>query len=236
MRLIKKKTKQLLEKVTLEKHVLELEQKALRLQMNPHFIFNALQSIQGFIARNDSAEARRYLAKFGKLMRSTLENSRHAFTSIALETESLSHYLGLEALCHGNRFTFTIETDQRIDPEATFIPVMLIQPFVENAVIHGLLHLLEKPGRIDIRFILDEKSVFCEIEDNGVGRTKAKEYESQTKKDHKSAALEITRERLAQTNEKGMSESKLEIIDLFDENGNAAGTKVVIRIGNVVFE
>ncbi len=236
VRLIKKKTKQLLEKVTLEKHVLELEQKALRLQMNPHFIFNALQSIQGFIARNDSAEARRYLAKFGKLMRATLENSRHAYTSIALETESLSHYLGLEALCHGNRFTFSIETDQRIDPEATFIPVMLIQPFVENAVLHGLLHLTEKPGRIDIRFMLNEKSVICEIEDNGVGRTKAKEYESQTKKDHKSAALEITRERLAQANEKGMPKSNLEIIDLFDQEKNPSGTKVVIRIGNVVFE
>lgn len=233
---IKKKTKEQLEKVTLEKHVLELEQKALRLQMNPHFIFNALQSIQGFIARNDSAEARRYLAKFGKLMRSTLENSRHTYTSIGLETESLSNYLGLEALCHGNRFTFTIETDQWIDPEATFIPVMLIQPFVENAVIHGLLHQQEKAGKIDIRFILDGKSVLCEIEDNGVGRAKAKEFESRTKKDHQSAALEITRERLAQANEKNLPESKLEIIDLMDETGIAKGTKVVITIGNVVFE
>jgi ligand-binding sensor domain-containing protein len=236
VRLIKRKTKQQLEKVTLEKHVLELEQKALRLQMNPHFIFNALQSIQGFIARNDSAEARKYLAKFGKLMRATLENSRQTYTSITLETESLTHYLGLEALCHGNRFTFSIETDERIDPEATFIPVMLIQPFVENAVIHGVLHQLEKPGRIDVRFILEGKSITCEITDNGVGRAKAKEYESEIKKDHKSAALQITRERLAQANEKGKPESRLEIIDLFDEQGNASGTKVVIRIGNVVFE
>ncbi len=254
VRLIKRKTKQQLEKVTLEKHVLELEQKALRLQMNPHFIFNALQSIQGFIARNDSAEARKYLAKFGKLMRSTLENSRQTYTSITMETESLTHYLGLEALCHGNRFTYAIEIDERIDPEATFIPVMLIQPFVENAVIHGVLHQLEKPGKIDIRFILSvqssaaaqtdgenksaqkNQSIICEIEDNGVGRAKAKEYESEIKKDHKSAALEITRERLAQANEKGKPESKLEIIDLFDEAGNATGTKVVIKIGNVVFE
>jgi ligand-binding sensor domain-containing protein len=241
VRLIKRKTKQQLEKVTLEKHVLELEQKALRLQMNPHFIFNALQSIQGFIARNDSAEARKYLAKFGKLMRSTLENSRQTYTSITLEAESLTHYLGLEALCQGNRFTFSIDIDPRIDPEATFIPVMLIQPFVENAVIHGVLHQLEKPGKINIRFILDVaknemKSIICEIEDNGVGRKKAKEYESEIKKDHKSAALEITRERLSQANEKGKPESKLEIIDLMDADGNATGTKVVIRIGNVVFE
>ncbi|MEO5642243.1 MAG: two-component regulator propeller domain-containing protein [Bacteroidia bacterium] len=236
VRLIKRKTKRQLEKVTLEKHVLELEQKALRLQMNPHFIFNALQSIQGFIARNDSAEARKYLAKFGKLMRSTLENSRQTYTSILLETESLTHYLGLEALCHGNRFTYSIETDPGIDPEATFIPVMLIQPFVENAVIHGVLHQLQKPGKIYIRFILEDKTVICEIGDNGVGRAKAKEYEAEIKKDHKSAALEITRERLMQANEKGKPVSSLEILDLFDEEGNASGTKVVIRIGNVVFE
>ncbi len=236
VRIIKRKTKQQLEKVTLEKHVLELEQKALRLQMNPHFIFNALQSIQGFIARNDSAEARKYLAKFGKLMRATLENSRHTYTSIALEAESLSHYLTLEALCQGNRFTFSIEIDERLNAEATFIPVMLIQPFVENAVIHGVLHQLEKPGKIDIRFILEGKSIRCEIEDNGVGRANAKVFESQFKKDHKSAALEITQERLAQANEKGMPESKLEIIDLFDVDKNAAGTKVVLVMGNVVFE
>lgn len=236
VRLIKRKTKMQVEKVTLEKHVLELEQKALRLQMNPHFIFNALQSIQGFIARNDSAEARRYLAKFGKLMRLTLENSRQSYTSIAQEAESLEYYLGLEALCHGNRFTYSIETDERIDPEATFIPVMLIQPFVENAVLHGMKHLGENVGNIDIRFLLDGKSILCEIEDNGVGRKKAAEFEADTKKDHKSAALEITRERLAQVNEKGKPESKLEIIDLHNSDGSAAGTKVVIRIGNVVFE
>jgi ligand-binding sensor domain-containing protein len=240
VRSIKRKTRQQLEKVTLEKHVVELEQKALRLQMNPHFIFNALQSIQGFIARNDSAEARKYLAKFGKLMRATLENSRQSYTSIALETESLSHYLGLEALCHGNKFTYEINTDPQIDPEATFIPVMLIQPFVENAVIHGVLHLTEKQGKITVRFILREngngKSILCEIEDNGVGRQKAKAYESEIKKDHKSAALAITEERLAQANEKGKPESSLQIIDLFDEEKNPSGTKVVIRIGNVVFE
>ncbi|CAN5436707.1 hypothetical protein BH09BAC5_BH09BAC5_06000 [soil metagenome] len=147
-------------------------------------------------------------------------------------------------MCQGNRFTFSIETDDRIDPEATFIPVMLIQPFVENAVIHGVLHQLEKPGKIEIRFILNVevkngkeiKSIVCEIEDNGVGRKKAAEYESEIKKDHKSAALEITRERLKQANEKDKAISSLEIIDLKDDNENASGTKVVIRIGNVIFE
>ncbi|MBI3512119.1 MAG: histidine kinase [Bacteroidetes bacterium] len=244
VRIIKRKAREKVQKLSLEKNILELEQKALRLQMNPHFIFNALQSIQGFIAGNDPAEARKYLAKFGKLMRITLENSRTAYTSIAQEAESLEYYLGLEALCHGNRFSFSIETDPKIDPEAVFIPVMLIQPFVENAVIHGMNPLEANAacptgsfgrGKIIVRFLRKDDSVICEVEDNGVGREKAAAFESEMKKDHKSAALEITRERLSQANE-GKTKSKLEIIDLKDENGFALGTKVVITIGNVVFE
>lgn len=233
LRVVQKRNREQLAKLRLEKHVLELEQKALRLQMNPHFIFNALQSIQGFIARNDSAEARRYLAKFGKLMRLTLENSRQPYTSIAQEAESLQHYLGLEALCLGNRFTYTIDTDPAIDPEASFIPVMLVQPFVENAVIHGMKHLEAGSGKIIVRFLRDGDTIVCEIEDNGVGRKKAAALEETERKDHKSAALEITRERLRQSGER---ESRLEIIDLKDADGNPCGTKVVIRIGNAVFE
>jgi sensor histidine kinase YesM len=104
--------KELLLKVRLEKHVLELEQKALRLQMNPHFIFNALQSINGYISRNDSAEARKYLAKFGKLMRMTLENSRTSYTSIEQQTELLYNYTALEARSYGNRFETSIDSDE----------------------------------------------------------------------------------------------------------------------------
>jgi ligand-binding sensor domain-containing protein/two-component sensor histidine kinase len=236
IRIVKRKNRQQLEKVTLEKHVLELEQKALRLQMNPHFIFNALQSIQGFIARNDSAEARRYLAKFGKLMRFTLDSSRQSYTSVAQEAESLQHYLGLEALCHGNRFTFEILVDPEIDPDATFIPVMMIQPFVENAILHGMLHLEEQKGKIEVRFTREGNSVICEITDNGVGRAKASELEAGFKKDHKSAALAITRERLAQFNEKGKPQSSLKVVDLQDERGVPLGTKVVLHLGNVIFE
>jgi ligand-binding sensor domain-containing protein len=236
VRNLKKRNRTAVEKLKMEKHVLELEQKALRLQMNPHFIFNALQSIQGFIARNDSAEARRYLAKFGKLMRLTLDNSRQSYTSIEQETESLQHYLELEALCHGQRFSYKIEIDERLNAEATFIPVMLIQPFVENAVLHGMVHLDEKQGLIVIRFIREGESIICEVEDNGVGRKRAAELIADVRKDHKSAAMTITRERLAQLNEKGKPVSSIHLTDLKDSNGNGCGTKVVFRIGNVVFE
>ncbi len=240
-----RRSKELLGKVRLEKHVLELEQKALRLQMNPHFIFNALQSINGYIAMNDSAEARKYLAKFGKLMRMTLENSRTSYTSIEQETELLYNYTALESMSQGNRFETIIEVDEQIRHESTFIPVMLIQPFVENAIIHGLKHKIEGGGVLTVRFKLngkeggengDQKCIVCEIEDNGVGRKKSAEYEAGIRKDHKSAALEITRERLAQMNEPGKPKSSVKIIDVEDSDGNPLGTKVVVRIGNVVFE
>ncbi len=218
-----------LQKVTLEKQVLELEQKALRLQMNPHFIFNALQSIQGFIVRNDSAEARRYLAKFGKLMRATLENSRTTHTTLAAETELLRNYLGLEQLCHGNRFVFELETDPQLDPDHTTIPVMLIQPFVENAVVHGVQHL-QTQGKITIRFLKSGTLVRCEVEDNGVGRAQAKQREQNNDEKHESAALQITKERLQLLNQSGQEKSSLEIIDLKNGLGEATGTKVVLVV------
>jgi len=247
---VQKRNKEQLEKVTLAKHMLELEQKALRLQMNPHFIFNALQSINGYIAMNDSAEARKYLAKFGKLMRMTLENSRTSYTTIEQEAELLYNYTALESMSMGNRFSTHIDVDERIQHESTFIPVMLIQPFVENAIIHGLKHKIDGGGQLHIRFLLEgdingrnERSPFiiCEVEDNGVGRKKAAEYEAGIRKDHKSAALEITKERLAQMNEAGADQlhkpkSSLAIIDLENAEGNSTGTKVIVRIGNVVFE
>ncbi len=122
---------------------------------------------------------------------------------------------------------------------------MLIQPFVENAIIHGLKHKIEGGGELHIRFLLEgeengtngnQRCLVVEVEDNGVGRKKAAEYEAGIRKDHKSAALEITTERLAQMNERGKPKSSMEIIDLEDEIGNSLGTRVVIRIGNVVFE
>jgi hypothetical protein len=235
-----RRTKEQLDKVKLEKDLLELEQKALRLQMNPHFIFNALQSINGYIAMNDSAEARKYLAKFGKLMRMTLENSRTSYTSVEQEAELLYNYSALEAMSQGNRFITEIEIDEAIQPESTFIPVMLIQPFVENAIIHGLKHKIEGGGVLRIIFKLAHENnmpfITVKIIDNGVGRKKAAAYEAGIRKDHKSAALEITEARLKQMNEPGKPESSMQITDLFDTEGEAAGTEVTITIGNVITE
>jgi len=216
-------------KVELERNLLDLEQKALRLQMNPHFIFNALNSIQGFVTRNDVGEAKRYLAKFAKLMRMILENSRQSHTSITQEAELLHNYLGLEKICHGNRFDFRVDFSDELDPELTLIPVMLIQPFVENAVLHGVRHRGEG-GFIEVLFRQEGDHVTCTVSDNGVGRKRAAELESSQPKEHESAALKITEERLEHLNSEGENGNSITIDDLFHEDGSPAGTRVTIRM------
>jgi len=229
-----------LQQLQAEKQVIELEQKALLLQMNPHFIFNALQSINGYIAQNDTAEARRYLAKFSKLMRLTLENSRQPFVSVKEEVDLLYHYTALEAIGMGHRFTTNIEVDVHIREDATYIPGMLIQPFVENAIIHGLKHKMNGTGILTIRFNLDHERTFpvivVTLEDNGVGRAQAAKYSEGIRKEHRSAAVEITSERLQGMNEAGKAKSTLTITDLLAEDGSPNGTRVTMRIGNCVIE
>ncbi|TND09282.1 MAG: signal transduction histidine kinase LytS [Bacteroidetes bacterium] len=239
IRRIKRRNREQLEKLELEKRKLELErslldleQKALRLQMNPHFIFNALNSIQGYITRNDTFEAKRLLAKFAKLMRLILENSRQQLTSIAQEAELLSNYLELEKVCHGNRFSYSVEVDEEIIPDAVLIPVMLIQPFVENAVMHGVRHRAEG-GLIELHFGLRGGLVECTITDNGIGRKRAAELKQQEPKDHESAALSITQERLEHMNSEGAENNRVIITDLEDASGVATGTRVTLRLAPV---
>jgi len=205
-----------------------LEQKLLRIQMNPHFIFNALTNIMGFIQDNKNNNALAYLAKFSKLLRTTLEISRE--DSILLEDEitNLEHYLELQKLRYEDKFEYTIETDKGIDPENAIIPPMLLQPFVENAIEHGIRHK-EVGGRIDIRFLLQGKMLFSEIEDNGVGREKAGEFENKHKR-HKSLATEIIRDRIQILNKKLKQKITLSIIDLKSEANEATGTMVKLEM------
>ncbi len=219
------------QRLELENAMLELEQKALRLQMNPHFIFNALNSIQGLIATQDTKAARYYLAKFSKLMRRVLENSREAQISLEREIESLQVYLDLERFCGGEKFEYVIQTDEKLNPDETLVPPMLIQPFVENAIIHGINHLEERKGRIELRFELENESLICTIRDNGIGREKARLVEKHRVPGHKSTALLVTQERLnMMAGKKGAGSSGLEIKDLYDKSGKPEGTEVVIRI------
>ena len=214
------------EKLQMENSMMELEQKALRLQMNPHFIFNALNSIQGFIAENNASAARRYLSKFARLMRLIMENSARKTVSLQDEIDVLSNYLDLTALRFPDKFSFRISVEEGIDTSACEIPPMLLQPFVENAVLHGLA-AIESDGQIGISFQKKQEMIVCTIEDNGQGRQKAMESKQHA---HKSTGMLVTEERLRAFGEQNEVKTTLEIIDLFDTFGNACGTRVVLGI------
>lgn len=223
----RRKQKEFREKVILEKNLIQLEQKALRLQMNPHFIFHALNSINGLIAQKDEKTARSYLTKFSKLMRSILENSREVSITLETEVATLKNYLELEKFTRGDTFDFEINCDDEIDQSDILIPPMLLQPFVENAIIHGL-NSLDRRGKITIEFKLENEKLHVTIHDNGVGREKATAIKMQVESAHKSTALKVTQERLDLLNN---GEKSFWIVDLKDEKGNPAGTEVNILLG-----
>lgn len=227
--LVKKRAKQIQDRLVLDKKLLELEQKALQLQMNPHFIFNALNSIQGSITPDNIKVARLQLAKFSKLMRATLENAREDAIPLEEEIATLTNYLSLEQFSQGNTFDYEVLVADNIDPEAISLPSMILQPFVENAIIHGVAHL-ENRGKILVHFSRKGKRLSCIIEDNGIGRAKAKELKSQIDLSHKSVALDITKERLDLLRRGKAVKNSLQIIDLKDTEGKVCGTRVELII------
>ncbi len=220
--------RQIKEKADMEKQKVLIEQRLLRTQMNPHFIFNSLNSINNFIGGNDAAQAQKYLSKFARLMRLILENSRKSTVSLDKEIASLELNLELEQLRFGNNFDFEIKIDEGIETEDIYLSPMLIQPFVENAVKHGLKKN-EKGGFISLKFYIKDELLHCEITDNGIGR-KAAAGKGLHRNGHQSLGTQVTNERLAILKQDYGKESGYEIIDLEDENSNAIGTKVVVRI------
>ena len=228
--LIRSKAEEQQKKLQLEKDVVELEQKALRLQMNPHFIFNALNSIQSQIGTDNEQTARYYLAKFSRLMRQILDNSRNTLISLEEEVNTLENYLLIEKFCNGDRFDYKISVESNIEKDYIKIPPMLLQPFVENAIKHGLKYIEGKRGLIEINFVEKKSFLECSVTDNGIGRVRSEELNKVSKETyHKSTALLVTQERLDLLNGDKNIQS-LEIIDLYDEQRNASGTKIVIRI------
>ncbi len=227
---IKEKAQEGQNKLQLEKEVMELEQKALRLQMNPHFIFNALNSIQSQIGTDNEQAARYYLAKFSRLMRQILDNSRNAVITLEEEVSTLENYLLIEKFCNGDKFDYKITVGENIEKDYVKIPPMLLQPFIENAIKHGLKNIDGKRGLIEVNFFEKDGVLECSVTDNGIGRKKAEEINKNSKETyHKSTALIVTQERLDLLKEDKNIQS-LEIVDLYDEGGEAIGTKVVVRI------
>jgi len=206
----------------------ELEMQALRSQMNPHFIFNCLSSINRFILKNEMEEASGYLTKFSRLIRMVLVNSKKQFISLEDEMETLCLYLDMEKLRFKNSFDYKISFVNSIDAGNIFVPPMLLQPFAENAIWHGLMHK-EGHGYLEIKLSSDGKFLICTITDNGIGRTKASELKSKSAEKQKSMGLEITKERLALLNKVENNNTSFVIEDLFDE-GIPSGTQVVIKM------
>jgi ligand-binding sensor domain-containing protein len=216
------------EKTKINKLIAESQMSALQAQMNPHFIFNAINSIQGYVLKKDRRQAYDYLAKFSKLIRMVLNNSRLKWLTLEEELETLNLYLELERLRFDNSFDIDLDLDTNINLQETMIPAMLIQPFVENAIWHGLMNLQSRKGKLKIRIIQEGNYISVTISDNGVGREAAKKIRAAS---HQSAGMHITEERLLMINKLQESEkASIEITDLFDEHKMAAGTKVEIKI------
>jgi LytS/YehU family sensor histidine kinase len=185
--------------------------------MNPHFIFNTLNTIQRFYLSNDIDIGNNLLNKFGRLMRMILDNTNESFITIEDEVDFLKNYLEIEQLRYNNKFSYQISIDERIDSSITLIPSMIIQPFVENAIIHGFPSLKVK-GLLRVDFSLKNNSIKIIIDDNGIGRN------SSLKKNHVSRGINLIRERLNVLNNKNKTHYSLEIID----KENSGGTLIEI--------
>ena len=213
----------------IEQNLKESQLVALRSQMDPHFIFNALNSIQDFIVQEDKRSANHYLSQFSKLMRNILNVSDKNEISLKKEIDYLKLYLSLEALRFEDQFHYEFEIDENLNIENIFIPSMLIQPFIENAIKHGLMHKSGKKN-LWVRFFKKENYLLCEVEDDGIGREKSKMINAQNPKIFKSKGMGLTKERIDLLNHAKSDTLGLIIEDLMNDDGTPRGTKVMIRI------
>jgi streptogramin lyase len=211
-----------------KRRMVESELQALRLQMNPHFIFNSLNAIQNFVINTDAEKATEYLSKFAKLMRMILENSKQQTIPLKDEIEFLRLYLEIESVRFEERFDYEIQVDPAL-PGDFGIPSMLLQPYIENAIRHGLLHRTSR-GNLNIKLALLDDTIVASIKDDGIGRKKAMEIKERQGHSYKAFGMEITHDRLKILNSFRKKEMKLNIIDLYDELGEPNGTQIDITI------
>jgi LytS/YehU family sensor histidine kinase len=214
-------------------HSNRLQLKALRAQMNPHFLYNALNSIQQFITSNDMTHAAKYLAKFAKLMRQSLEYSDVEVISLEKEIEFLENYLFInEKLRFGNRMSYKINVEDDLEEDLIGVPAMIIQPYLENAIEHGFRSI--KNGFLSVHFqYFNEHCILCTIEDNGIGREKAMalQKENATYQHHKSKGTLITEQRLNLLHHSLGAQAAVKIIDLTEgASGRPLGTRVEVLI------
>lgn len=213
----------------LQRRAADLEMQALRAQMNPHFIFNCLSSINRFILKNETDKASDYLTRFSRLMRLVLINSQKPLIVLEDEVEMLRLYVEMEQLRFKHAFDYSITYTNDIEPANILIPPLLLQPFCENAIWHGLMHK-ESHGHLKIEFSMHGAVLHCTIADDGIGRAKAGELQSRSSEKMKSFGLKLTADRLALFNEDRSVQTSYKIDDVIDDAGNIAGTVVTLEI------
>ncbi len=202
----------------------ELEIKALRAQMNPHFIFNSMNTIDAYILRKRFIEASDCLQKFSKLIRQILENSENQTISIAQELETLKLYIELEQERFSHSFSYQFDIQPELLDKDYQIPPLLIQPFVENAILHGIRHLTERKGEILLNLSIKDSVLLCVITDNGIGRRASSEINKQRQESHKSMGVDITMERISSYQALYGDKMETNIADL------GTGTRVEIKL------
>lgn len=218
------------EKAEITRQMANAELNALRAQMNPHFLFNTLSSIQHFITLNETEAALKYLSKFAKLMRRIMDNSRKPVIPVKEELEALQLYLELESLRFKNKFSYDISVDESIDLNDDEIPPMLIQPYIENSILHGLMNLENRDGRLVIEMKKKDGMIICSVQDNGIGREKSREINRAKKRHHVSSGMSIAGNRLEILNLLHGSKLNVNIFDLKNAGNEAAGTRVEVFV------
>ena len=228
--LIRRRIKIIRREAAHRQRIAETEMMALRAQMNPHFIFNSLNSIENFIMRNEKRLASDYLNKFARLIRMILENSRVDAVPIEKDLEALQLYVDLEQLRFHHKFDYKTIVNHALLQDNYRVPPMLIQPFVENAIVHGLANS-DKPGLL-LRVTVDLQQDYIKyiVEDNGVGNAQAAAYKEKNRPGHQSLGLLITKERINIFNRQHNSGATLQLVDLYDDQQQPAGTRVEIKI------
>lgn len=206
---------------------LKAQMNALRAQINPHFFSNSLNAIENLVNQNQPEAASRYLIHFSRLSRRILNGSREATTSLADELQTLKHFLALEQLRFRDKLQFDIQVSPGLDTDLIQVPAMILQPYAENAILHGIKPK-PGPGLLQVRVERTGKHLICVVEDDGIGREKARQIKTGSVMNHKSVGMAITEERLKVVGKaKG---AKVEIIDLHDTAGKALGTRVILRL------
>ncbi len=216
-------------KALINQKIAESELKALRSQMNPHFISNSLNSIQRFIIKNNLDDAYDYLQKFGTLIRMILESSKYQTVPLSMEIKSIQLYLELESLRFDNKFNYTISSNFDLEETEFKIPALLIQPYVENAIWHGIMPR-QDGGSVDIQVEKKDNFLVCTITDDGIGRHRSMELKSKHQQKRSSTGMKVTLDRLKILNSQKNSNLNVEITDLRNDRGEASGTKVELFI------